>query len=78
LVWSQLKHGIRKSNKTPHLSPTVIEVIREVSKINQNLWINCVNHVKKNEDSFLENNDFPEIIINVNDESSGSEDGDME
>jgi transposase len=48
LVWSQLKHGIRKSNKTPHLSPTVIEVIREeVSKINQNLWINCVNHVKK-------------------------------
>jgi hypothetical protein len=37
-----------------------------------------VNHVKKIEDSFLENNDFPEIIINVNDESSGSEDGDME
>jgi transposase len=78
LVWSQLKHGIRKSNKTPHLSPTVIEVIREVSKIIQNVWINCVNHVKKIEDSFLENNDFPEIIINVNDESSGSEDEDME
>jgi hypothetical protein len=33
-------------------------------KINQNLWINCV----------IQNNDFPEIIINVNDESSGSED----
>jgi hypothetical protein len=36
---------------------------------------NCVEHVINIEDSFLSKRPFPEIIINVNDDSDSEEEG---
>lgn len=72
LVWSHLKHLIRKSNRTPNLSASVVNLIREKSaKIDNNLWTNCIKHVKVIEDSYVTNTvgEIPDIIINLNDDS---------
>jgi transposase len=43
LIWSQLKHAIRKGNHTPNLSASVVDLIREKSnKIDVALWESCV------------------------------------
>ena len=77
MVWSQLKHFIRKANQQPHLNNVVVEVIRQqVGKTEAELWRNCIRHVIKVEDSFLGNENFPEFIINLNDESDSDDDED--
>jgi transposase len=76
LIWSQLKHNVRKSNSTPNLGSSVVNLIRrKCDKINANIWQNCVEHVINVENSFLSKRPFPEIIINVNDESDSEEEG---
>jgi hypothetical protein len=45
------------------------------NKIDANIWQNWVEHVINIEDSFLSKRPFPEIIINVNDDSESEEEG---
>jgi transposase len=75
LIWSQLKHAVRKGNRTPNLSASVVDLIRDKSnKIDAALWESCVKHVITIENSYLSNVPFSEIIIHVNDEDDSDED----
>jgi transposase len=69
MVWSQLKHKIRKVNNTPNLSESVIRATREsVDEIDSFLWSACIRHVIDVEYSYLRNTEVPRLIINLNDE----------
>jgi hypothetical protein len=66
LIWSQLKHGVRKSNLTPGLGSSVIELIRHrTAKIYCVLWRNCVRHTIDVENSFQSSQPYPGIIIHL-------------
>lgn len=77
LVWSQLKHSVRKGNLTPSLSDSVVRLIRkEADNVTGNLWKNCIKHVIQCENAFLSESEFPEIIINLNDSEESDFDED--
>jgi hypothetical protein len=74
LIWSQLKHGVRKSNFTPGLGSSVIELIRHrTAKIDCVLWRNCVRHTIDVENSFQSSQPYPEIIIHLNEEDDSDD-----
>jgi hypothetical protein len=74
MVWSQLKHKIRKVNNTPNLGESVIRATREsVDEIDSVLWSACIRHVIDVENSYLRNTEVPQLIINLNDEDEGDE-----
>jgi transposase len=78
LVWSQLKHRVRKENKTPTSHSSVVDLVRNVvSGMNSDLFVNCVRHVKSVEDGFVSNSDFPTFIININDGSDDESDDEL-
>lgn len=74
LIWSQLKHMLRTSNRSPTLSGNVLHLIGEkTQKIDRKLWQNCVKHVEKIEESFSKQTDMEDITINVRDNDDNDE-----
>lgn len=80
LIWHKIKSNIRAHNSTPTLSSSVIELIKaEVNNVTAENWKNCIQHVKKIEDSYrrmyIDINSLEpvkKLIINL-DDSSDSE-----
>lgn len=53
LIWHKLKSNIRAHNNTPTLNSSVIELIKmEVKNVTAENWRNCIQHVKKIENSY--------------------------
>lgn len=75
LVWAQLKENIRRKNKSPKFSESVIQLIKdEIKNITTNSWCSAIDHVRKIEAKY---NDLPrihpELIINLNSDDDSTE-----
>lgn len=79
LIWAQLKSHVGKNNKSFKMAE-VKELVREgLRKIGTASWINCIEHVKKEEDKMLQldglidaatDTPTPNFIIHISEESS--------
>lgn len=78
LIWSQLKHGVRKNNVQPELSASVVEEVRrQVNNITAELWSSCVQHCIKVENCYQNEEPPSELIIHLNDDSETDSDSEL-
>lgn len=74
MIWGELKQRLRRNNTAPKFSSATIELIKEeVANISHTSWQNCVKHVIREEDLYRSRL-VPELIINLDDESSDDSD----
>lgn len=74
LIWHQLKSNVRRSNTSPTLNTSVIELIKNViGNISAENWKNCVKHVIKKENSYIALSANVQPLIISLDEDSDSE-----
>jgi transposase len=79
-LWNQVKSKIRAENVTPTLSPSVINLIKNViTNIPVESWKNSVQHIIKIEDSYISiQNNINPIVINLNDDSDSETELDLD
>jgi hypothetical protein len=52
MIWAQLKGNLRRNNRNHTFSEQTIDLIKEVSKIDDTKWANCERHVIEVEDDY--------------------------
>jgi ribosomal protein S8 len=52
MIWAQLKGNLRRNNRNHKFSEQTIDLIKEVSKIDDTKWANCERHVIEVEDDY--------------------------
>lgn len=79
-LWHQVKSKVRAENVTPTLSPSVINLIKNViNNVPIESWKNSVQHIIKIEDSYISiQNNINPIIINLNDDSDSETELDLD
>lgn len=77
-VWHQVKSGVRVANTSPTLNSSVIELIRvSVSNVTNEQWKKYAEHgIKVEQTYFGIENQIPEMIINLGEDSDSESDND--